>query len=253
MNSGNPRERFRSLLYDLFQLDASLPHSGVYRLLGGLREHLRRFVEELLASGESSSTTPEADFPREDTPTEVYNHLIRFFSRYFQRGDFIPQLRLGDRVEYGTPYAGQEIFFHWATREHYYVKSGEVAVHHVFSAGGISVHFRLRRVEEEKGNQKAGRRYYGLSSPPLEEDDRSLVLWLDYRAASNAPVEEKALSREQLLQQIYRCIRNSAHAHLLQQPGFAERLEKEFRLFTRRQHRDFFIHRNLGEFLRREL
>ncbi|MCP5322086.1 MAG: site-specific DNA-methyltransferase, partial [Pseudomonadales bacterium] len=54
----------------------------------------------------------------------VFSHLLTFFSRYYQDGDFISQRRYkGDT--YAIPYAGEEVMLHWANKDQYYTKSGE--------------------------------------------------------------------------------------------------------------------------------
>lgn len=56
--------------------------------------------------------------------SEVFNHVYEFFSRYYDRGDFIPKRRLGGKEKYYIPYSGQEVALYWATKEMYYVKTG---------------------------------------------------------------------------------------------------------------------------------
>ena len=54
----------------------------------------------------------------------VFTHLLAFFSRYYDKGDFISQRRYkGDT--YAIPYAGEEVVLHWANKDQYYTKSGE--------------------------------------------------------------------------------------------------------------------------------
>jgi hypothetical protein len=54
----------------------------------------------------------------------VFSHLLAFFSRYYDNGDFISQRRYkGDT--YAIPYAGEEVMLHWANKDQYYTKSGE--------------------------------------------------------------------------------------------------------------------------------
>lgn len=46
----------------------------------------------------------------------VFSHLLTFFSRYYQDGDFISQRRYkGDT--YAIPYAGEEVMLHWAKHQ----------------------------------------------------------------------------------------------------------------------------------------
>lgn len=53
---------------------------------------------------------------------QVFSHLLTFFSRYYDKGDFISQRRYkGDT--YAIPYSGEEVVLHWANRDQYYTKS----------------------------------------------------------------------------------------------------------------------------------
>lgn len=50
--------------------------------------------------------------------TEVYSHLLNFFSRYYDEGDFMSKRRYnGDK--YAIPYAGEEVKLHWANSDQY--------------------------------------------------------------------------------------------------------------------------------------
>ena len=60
----------------------------------------------------------------------VYYHLFRFFSRYYDNGDFV-SMRYHTRETAGTarpyaiPYGGEEVMLHWANADQYYVKTSE--------------------------------------------------------------------------------------------------------------------------------
>jgi len=46
---------------------------------------------------------------------QVFNDLYRFFSRFYEDGDFVPQYRYSIRGhKYAIPYDGEEIKFYWA-------------------------------------------------------------------------------------------------------------------------------------------
>ncbi|MBL7004470.1 MAG: site-specific DNA-methyltransferase, partial [Gammaproteobacteria bacterium] len=73
----------------------------------------------------------------------VFTHLLTFFSRYYDQGDFISQRRYkGDT--YAIPYAGEEVVLHWANKDQYYTKSGENFSNFGFKLDdGRTVRFRL--------------------------------------------------------------------------------------------------------------
>jgi adenine-specific DNA-methyltransferase len=84
----------------------------------------------------------------------VFSHLLTFFSRYYDNGDFISQRRYkGDT--YAIPYAGEEVMLHWANKDQYYIKSGENFSNYSFKLeDGRVVHFRLVAADTAKDNRK---------------------------------------------------------------------------------------------------
>ena len=42
-----------------------------------------------------------------DTENQLYSHLTRFFSRYYDKGDFISKRRFGKKEKYVVPYNGE--------------------------------------------------------------------------------------------------------------------------------------------------
>ena len=61
---------------------------------------------------------------------DVYDHLYRFFERYYDNGDFISR-RYYTRetpsraAPFAVPYNGEEVKLHWANADQYYIKSTE--------------------------------------------------------------------------------------------------------------------------------
>ena len=55
---------------------------------------------------------------------EVFSHLHTFFSRYYDKGDFISQRRY-KKDTYAIPYEGEEVKLYWANYDQYYIKSSE--------------------------------------------------------------------------------------------------------------------------------
>ena len=84
----------------------------------------------------------------------VFSHLLTFFSRYYDEGDFI-SLRRYKGDTYAIPYAGEEVLLHWANKDQYYTKSGENFSNYSFKLkDGRTVHFRLVAADTAKDNRK---------------------------------------------------------------------------------------------------
>ena len=61
---------------------------------------------------------------------DIYDHLYRFFERYYDKGDFISNRILtretaGKSLQYAIPYSGEEVKLHWANADQYYIKTSE--------------------------------------------------------------------------------------------------------------------------------
>ena len=125
---------------------------------------------KLAAAGGASAAELEAD---------IYNHLLAFFGRYYDEGDFISKRRYKGDV-YAIPYGGEEVTLHWANKDQYYIKSGEWHKDYRFKVSGKTVRFKLVEATQETNNNKepddAKRRYILDSEKPVEETDGDVVL-----------------------------------------------------------------------------
>ena len=130
----------------------------------GVQKELKEKEAQYLADGIDPETVPKvrelrlklADYGAGTSEHEnaVFTHLLTFFSRYYDNGDFISQRRYkGDT--YAIPYAGEEVVLHWANKDQYYTKSGENFSNYAFKLDdGRSVRFRLVTADTAKDNRK---------------------------------------------------------------------------------------------------
>jgi adenine-specific DNA-methyltransferase len=208
---------------------------------------------------------------------QVFSHLLTFFSRYYDKGDFISQRRYkGDT--YAIPYSGEEVVLHWANRDQYYTKSGESFSNFSFKLNdGRAVHFRLVAADTAKDNRKDNdkeRRFvlatartvtrtdddgetYEETIQPVAEEDGALVIRFDY-----AP-QPKGTKQEALVDHAVAAILDDAAVTVrwlaLTTRAPTEKnpkrtlLEKHLTTYTQKNTADYFIHKDLGGFLRREL
>ncbi len=194
---------------------------------------------------------------RDQRADAVFNHLHTFFSRYYEDGDFIPRRRYSQTERYAIPYNGEEVYLHWANRDQYYVKSGEQFSVYRFKSRGITVTFDLRDIDVEKDNVKGANRFFiPLSaettySPETDE----IEIPFEYRPLTD---EEKSLYGKQKQQdkiidaaetQILKRVSNDYKAHA----ALEIVLKKHLDTYTRCNTADFFIHKDLEQFLNREL
>jgi adenine-specific DNA-methyltransferase len=214
-----------------------------------------------------------------ETEARIFNDLWRFFSRYYDNGDFLTERRYSSREpKFCIPYNGQEVLLHWANRDQYYVKTGERFTDYRFTAGEYSVWFRLQHAEESQDNVKGNTRHFVLrQEKPLvyDAEARTLTICFEYRpiteeeeahflavynAQQTRSERRKTLDRSSLCAALEVQILDGLDdaglkAHLAAVPAGqnASPLGRHLNRYTARNTMDYFVHKDLGGFLRREL
>ena len=224
----------------------------------------------------------------EELEADIYNHLLNFFSRYYDEGDFISK-RFYKGDTYAIPYSGEEVTLHWANKDQHYIKSGEWHKDYRFRIEDKSVHFRLVEAKDGTGNNKEAddskRRYILALENPIQVDDskETITLRFEFRVPSSEDelrIEsseatrifggnyDKPSGRTKGDQRDGFCADSEKRAinampldwkqltqRLAPTPSKPQRtvLGKHLDHFTARNSFDYFIHRNLGKFLSNEL
>lgn len=198
---------------------------------------------------------------------QVFSHLVTFFSRYYEGGDFISKRRYKDNT-YAIPYNGEEVKLHWANADQYYIKTSEYFRNYTFilPTSRKKVHFVLKDASTEQNNNKSANnmeRRFALFQPENAEDpvvemtaDGDLNIYFTYE------LMPKNTKQKDL------CTAALDKIATLIPTGFAELLnvkvptkdnpnrtllEKHITDYTAKNSFDYFIHKDLGGFLNREL
>ena len=260
--------------------EAESAHERITELENDVREFSRNLGEDILDADGNLINDAYADAPivvqyleaqeqlgspptrdqREDT---VYNHLYTFFSRYYEDGDFIPRRRYSQTERYAVPYNGEEVYLHWANRDQYYVKSGEHFSTYRFTSQGITVAFDLQNVDVEKDNVKGAKRFFiPLSSETTYSSETDeICIPFEYRPLTDEEKKKYSGQKQQdkIIEaaepEIMRSLTDhyNALSALDHQTEGETTLRKHLRTYTRRNTADFFIHKDLKQFLNREL
>ena len=210
---------------------------------------------------------------------DVYNHLANFFARYYAEGDFISQRRYssGGRSAYLIPYDGEEVKLHWANQDQYYVKSTENYASYAFTVGSGAqqrrVRFEIAAADSEKDNIKetSGKQRRFLlanekGSEVVELDNGELVVPFEHRPLTEREKKSYAGSGSRQQDRINEAVRQrvlkalapdwlallAARAPTESHPERTV-LDKHLAVYTAKNTFDYFIHKDLGGFLRREL
>ncbi|MEE4209428.1 MAG: DNA methyltransferase, partial [Parvularcula sp.] len=234
---------------------------------------------------------------------QVYDHLFRFFERYYDNGDFVSRRYYtretdGRAAPFAIPYNGEEVKLHWANADQYYIKTAEYFNNYTFDltqaaefralnelerAGSgvpdkpVKVHFKIVGASEgEHGNVKGkddDKRFFIIhqDQPIAFDENDELVVNFEYRADPDKGSKQEGSWRDFRNGEAVEVILKALEAakgdnptaptclQLFKAPAPTEKdkkrplLAKYLNQYTARNTMDYFIHKNLGGFLRREL
>lgn len=220
---------------------------------------------------------------------EVYDLIARFFKRYYSEGDFISQRRYRDDNTYSIPYSGEEVLLHWANKDQYYIKTSEHLDSYSFllnpdhKDNPMRVKFRLvDAAEGEHGNVRSAdakarvfvlARADGPGQGFAHIIDGDLVIdfefrpttmadWPDRATRGKKPPAQKDMTAASLAAiaglegDEWRPWIDGLHAKYRRaDESESERTKLEVHLdrYAKKNTFDYFIHKDLGGFLRREL
>ena len=262
-------------------------------LVESLESELAREIANLKRVGQDNETIEKTPLivelrakhksAAEDAATEghVYNHLYQFFSRYYDSGDFMSlrRMRANGDTSYLIPYNGEEVKLHWANADQYYIKTAENFASYIFGhenwPKNAKVRFEVAAADAEKDNIKADsgkdRRFLLTTregQPQLASDGDQFVVFFDHRPLTEseaAALPGKNNVQPQLNEETLASILRLATkldpiwAQRLVQPAPTDcepertLLAKHLAVYTAKNSFDYFIHKDLRGFLRREL
>lgn len=232
------------------------------------KEELDRLVKTLSDAGMNPDEVPKVQELKEklknqvDTATletEVYSHLTTFFRRYYDGGDFMSMRRYKKDV-YAIPYEGEEVKLHWANADQYYIKTSEYFQNYTFKSGDLNVTFSLRDASTEQNNNKAQndkeRRFKICEEDCITVNGNNITVWFTYEPMPKS-VKQPALQVEALNKIKSELPTDLAIELLRLMPTEKNKnrtlLEKHLNDYVSRNSFDYFIHKDLGGFLTREL
>ncbi len=231
---------------------------------------------------------------------DIYDHLYRFFERYYDSGDFISRRyytreTAGKAAPFAIPYNGEEVKLHWANADQYYIKTAEYFTNFTFDLcqaaevqaqrlpldfgkdeSPLRVHFRVVDASEgEHGNVKASdanKRFFIIHAEnPVERTATGeLVCNFEYRADPEKSGQDNTWRNKRnvqaakvLLETLGELAKGdetiAEYLRMFQTPAPTEKeknrplLAKYINQYTARNTMDYFIHKDLGGFLHREL
>ena len=202
----------------------------------------------------------------------MYSALYNFFSRYYDEGDFISKRRYKEGV-YAIPYEGEEVKLYWANQDQYYIKTSENFKDYTFTAGGYTVHFLLVDATTEQNNNKETddkkrqfmlftedeEQHPGLKTFEYNEEEKTINI----RFIFDIPEDKKAKYQELNAAAIKQWLSTQPTTIMMELLRIANPdakakdqisiIEKHLKAYVAKNTFDYFIHKDLGGFLTREL
>ena len=239
-----------------------------------LQQELAKAIEGCKNLGIAPDTNPKVQQLRQqiaqsstgidDLQNTVFSRLTQFFSRYYEGGDFVSQRRYksGGNSAYAIPYNGEEVKLYWANYDQYYIKTSEYFKNYTFKLrDGRKVCFELVNASTEQNNNKSTdgmeRRFDVLrkqdGQPAFEEMDGELHISFTYELMMKPPKQE--VFNKNVYDSLSRIIPQTWQELLLKEnvTDKVVLLEKHIKTYADKNSFDYFIHKDLGGFLRREL
>lgn len=236
-----------------------------------LQKELDKAIEQANGLGVDPETTTKVKELREQMAdssvdvtaleNEVFSHLFNFFRRYYHEGDFISLRRYKEGV-YAIPYEGEEVKLHWANHDQYYVKSSEYFRDYIFtmpSGKRVRVHLVAASSEQDNKKEQAGkeRRFVICEEEPIYEENGELFIRFEYK--SDVGKKKQDALNQEAIERVLKSEGFEEWTQELSKPAPTKAnpkrtvLEKHLTQYTARNTFDYFIHKDLGGFLRREL
>ena len=276
-SAGENFDRLKALLREMFQLDRGDLDFGLYRIMNVKAAEIGAFLDRDLLPQVERTLRLAGTEKDADAEADVYDRLAAFFARYYTEGDFVSQRRYvsGGRSAYLIPYDGEEVKLHWANADQYYVKTTENYASYVFHIGAGAaarrVRFEIAAADAEKDNVKEAdgrqRRFVlAAGKGAVAVDGGALTARFEHRPLTAAekrrwPGSGGAQQRrvnEAAAERICKAVPPEWRAPLAApapteaDPGRTV-LARHVERYTAKNDFDYFIHKDLGGFLRREL
>lgn len=260
-------QKFRDILAEILQLDQAELDFGIYRIMNQKRKDIEAFLNNRLVPEVTkilkAQTVAGTDISAMEN--EVFSHLAKFFSRYYEGGDFISKRRYKDDA-YAIPYSGEEVKLYWANADQYYIKTSEYFKNYSFvlPTSRRKIHFVLRDADTEQNNNKAAnnmeRRFQLCEEDCIAEDDGELNIFFTYELMPKTTKQDALIKdAEAKIVSSFAEGKHADFAELVNEKVPTEKnkertlLMKHLKDYTAKNNFDYFIHKDLGGFLRREL
>ena len=247
---------FKTKLQEMFMTDRADLDFGIYRVMNLKRKEIQSFLEKRLLKDVEKTLNDNipsgSNMSVDDMENIIFSHLTTFFSRYYDEGDFISARRYGKDDAYMIPYKGEEVKLHWANADQYYIKTTEDFRDYQFLLTGEKViHFVLKDAKIDLNNnipdKNSVRRFRLWTEGDCVEviSDLETNIYFTYELEPKTKQNTQQIINEKTLEEVRPLLNLNVEDW--------KTIEKHLTKYTSSNSFDYFIHKNLGGFLKREL
>lgn len=231
-----------------------------------ITEELKKAEEQAKELGMNPEDAPKVkelkaklkdSFDSEKIENEIYSDLYNFFKRYYSEGDFLSLRRYKEGV-YALPYEGEEVKLYWANADQYYIKSGETLTNYTFKIKDKKVRFEVVQATTEQNNNKddKNRRFRLVEENPVRVENNEYIISFSYLPDAPKPTQDEINAQscsELLINPVLMPLVADLGTLTGNDKNKIPLLQKYLNNFTAKNTFDYFIHKDLGKFLNREL
>jgi len=178
-------------------------------------------------------------------------------------GIFFQKEGIPKKNKYVIPYNGEEVLLHWTTKDQYYIKTDEHFRNYSFDTGSYKVEFLISDVEAEENNNKAGKRFFLLKkdeSFAIDDTNKIFKIFFVYRELNDEEIKIYGARNiqdsilEETTERILKYLGDSPlKTTLTKVKKDKPLLQTHLYKYTKRNTSNYFIHKNLKNFLQQEL
>lgn len=232
-------------LKNLFLYQCADIDTGLYKYFNWKNSEISKFLDNM--------ELPD----NEDLACEILDALIDFFGQFYNEGFLTttPRCNLNSDVK-----------FVWNNMDQYYIKTDQYFKKYSFTfpkRNGITVHFKYDNIEFDLGNAQQNKlRRHLLSEKQFEYDaqNANLIIYFDFRRLTDddRKIYGTNMKRTAINEVIVQELKNILPKDEIIEPIIREKksgceLKKHINRFSNIPTCDFFIHKDLKQYLSKEL
>ncbi|MEM4166702.1 MAG: site-specific DNA-methyltransferase [Candidatus Bilamarchaeaceae archaeon] len=257
----NDNKEYLHLLEKLFEPECECNELdfGLYRIIKYKKHLIKEWINKQLPSIISKELSKQENnfdiINYKKIEKAVYKNVYNFFTRLMRNGNYVGRY---------APYNGESVYFYWSNKEQYYVKTGKCFMDYKYKTpNNVSVYLKILKAELESDNTKK------LFVPIFENitwDENRQTLTIPFSFCSVYNDQNESINQETIvLETVKKICEMFKSLKVLKAITAEKRINKEskkvllleyhIRKYIRHSNKniDFFIHKNLRDFLYKEL